>query len=206
MRQWHVVLLTICFAITTSLGCKGCNPSKPEGTAPEEQDESSPADQQRPVADKNASSAGRESSSDSDEGEANSPADASEASSASGGGESGGGESAGKNSTSRRGSGQTSGSASGGPPPRLAPPKFKTPDSGLRFASQQRSTAAARANKQKYDSAYTELLKGWQALQPHLSDSRCRQLSAELLVEMEVYGEQFSTNGQPSIGKPLKIK
>jgi hypothetical protein len=93
-----------------------------------------------------------------------------------------------------------------GPPPRLADPKFKTPESALRHATAQRTEAARQAAAQEYMDAYSGILEAWQSLQPHLSDPRCRQQSAELLAEMEIYGEQLTANSQPLIGKPLKIK
>ena len=218
MRRRHIVLLAIYLAATTSWGCQGCNQSQTNRPASEATDESSSAEEPRSADESNAPAEGN---SLSDDGEASSSADGSDTGSADGGQEdqdgndNGTGEGSATNSGGDAGSGLPSSTDTGnestetsgaGPPPRLADPKFKTPESALRHATAQRTEAARQAAAQEYMDAYSGILEAWQSLQPHLSDPRCRQQSAELLAEMEIYGEQLTANSQPLIGKPLKIK
>jgi len=218
MRRRHIVLLAIYLVAINSWGCQGCNQCQPSRPASETTDESPSADEPRSVEESNAPAKG---SSLSDDGEPSSSGDDSDTGSDNAGqedqdgNENGVGEGSGTNSGGDEGGDLPSSTDTGhesaatsaaGPPPRLAGPKFKTPESALQYAAAQRTEAARQAAAQEYVDAYSDILEAWQSLQPHLSDPRCRQQSAELLAEMEGYGEQLTANGQLLIGKPLKIK
>ena len=229
MRTMQALCVAVCLAATTSLGCKGCNQLNPKDEAPGEHNQSAAVDQQPSSAESSPPPATGENSTASNEGDHKSPVDRSEANpaddaEAAGGGEgsggkrgSGGGEgaggreggdgSSGENPTASRGGGQASGSGvpHDRPPPRLASPKFKTADAALKFAGEQRVAADKQASKKEYAKAYLAMLRGWQALQPYLSNSQCERLAVELMVKIEDYGDQLGTNGQP-LDKPLRIQ
>lgn len=88
----------------------------------------------------------------------------------------------------------------------MAPPKFLTPESAKAFASSKLRTARAREKDGQVTDAFGLALEGWQALQPHLEDGGCQELSQELLADLERYGEQEARPGVLVRGKPLKIE
>lgn len=223
MKPLHTAWFVSGLLVTSMVGCKGCHQSATVGSSSAAGQEASPAE--KPQSTQESGAPAQESSA-SQPGQADSADDrpakggGSSAAENTGTGNPGVGNSGTDNSepAGTNGSGATgapgaspgSGSAQRSPaaaaPPKLAPPKFKTPENAYQYAVAQQSVAAGEAADKKNSAAYSGVLKGWQALQPHLGDSRCRQLSAELLVEMEAYGEQLSPLSQPLIGKPLKIK
>ena len=203
MRRWHVILFVVCVVVTTNWGCKGCNHSQLKEPAAEAADGSSSAEEPR-------SAVSATDSSLSGNGEVSLSVDDSSTDLADGGKD----DQASNENDTAEGSGlpsstdannESTGIAGVGPLPRLADPKFKTPEIALRHAAAQRSAAVEHAAAHNYADAYSGILEAWQALQPHLSDARCRQRSTELLAEMEIYGEQLTTNSPNSISKPLKV-
>lgn len=74
----------------------------------------------------------------------------------------------------------------------------------------QRSARSAADNGQ-FDSAYTESLSAWQSLQEQADDDACQMLAAEMLKELEVYGEKLSdaAKHRPTgnvIKKPIRFE
>lgn len=119
--------------------------------------------------------------------------------------------SSGDNSSTGSGSSSGSPSTSRGIPagsnrPELPAPKFKTPQSAFRFASQKKSDSATHAESGNAVSAYNDALEGWQALRPHRSDPKCKTLSRKLMTIIEQHGEKLGSHGPSIVGKPLKIK
>lgn len=76
------------------------------------------------------------------------------------------------------------------------------------LARQQKAKVAARDGNIKM--AYTDSLSAWESLREFPDDDACRKLSAELLSELEVYGEHLSSRptGLPpnSVEKPIRFE
>ena len=75
-------------------------------------------------------------------------------------------------------------------------------------SAQQKAHIAAEHGQ--LPNAYTESLQAWESLQDLSDDSDCKTLSAELLKELESYGEKLSTkqSGLPprSLDKPVRFE
>lgn len=104
-------------------------------------------------------------------------------------------------------SGSGAATSSGASTPRGKALKFASPEQAKAFGQSQLERAEKAAKAGKVADAYEATLAGWAALQPHCGDGSCKTLSDQLLARMEQYGEQMpSSNAEPLIGKPLKIR
>jgi hypothetical protein len=83
-------------------------------------------------------------------------------------------------------------------------------DSGAqaaRFAAvrlQQMAQSAAQGSD--FSSAYSESFTAWQSLQEHLKDPECKILSAELLKDLEVYGDKLTEEAKEQGREPVNRK
>lgn len=98
------------------------------------------------------------------------------------------------------------GSGSVASQPKLPTAKFSTPGSALSYAKIQRSKSSEFSKSGDVNKAYQEALEGWQALQPHLANKECEELSRSLLNDLNSYGEQLGASSIRTIGKRLTIK
>jgi hypothetical protein len=96
-------------------------------------------------------------------------------------------------------------------PPNTGDSPNGTPAQAYSAAMDSRQTATRQARAGKLEAAYAAALKGWQAVRAHPNDPRCQSLAAELLGELEIYGERLSdaagdVNGSGLGAKPLRFE
>lgn len=90
---------------------------------------------------------------------------------------------------------------------RPTSPSTKTsPEKAYAAAKKLQETAAQLARRGKLDTAYASALQGWQSVRTQQADARCQKLAADLLNDLETYGEQLPNASTRAGGSSINAK
>lgn len=83
-----------------------------------------------------------------------------------------------------------------------------SPAAAFALAEDSRKKATNEARQGNIEAAYGLALSGWEAARVHEDDPACRKLAAELLRDLETYGEQISADSSDAAlgSKPLRFE